>query len=255
MSCCRGIIVASNSNRARTQMAEGFLRFLSRDRVHVTSGGVHHGTSILPQAVQVMDEWDVPINQQRPSTLAHVWEKIGSYDVFVSIDEDVGEKCSPEQAHFGVMRSDEEAKDVLDPMLFPPSPFHWSVGTDAADVKESWKVWSPRVPSIAHENSLRKFQDHLYEGEPLFRTLSSDAIRHRVRHQRRWVVPSLAHWRAMERSDGYLVRVREVRQQLLDECVQLLRDLECHYGEALMDESQWRRLAAKRCPGTAISSQ
>nr|CCC50285.1 conserved hypothetical protein [Trypanosoma vivax Y486] len=29
-----------------------------------------------------------------------------------------------------------------------------------------WEIWSPRDPSIFHERSTRKFQDHFYEGEP-----------------------------------------------------------------------------------------
>lgn len=240
MASCRGVVIGSNTNRARTQMAEGILRYLTRGRLHVTSGGVHHGTTLLPQAVTCMEEWGVSISNQSPSTLGHVWEKIKTFDAFVSIDEDVCEKVSPEQAHFGVGRTPD---NLCGPS--PTVPAHWSVGADSADVRETWTLWSPRVPSIAHENSCRKFQDHLYEGEPLFRSLSYGADRHGVRLQRRWVVPSLSHVRAMERGEAFLARVRAVRGQILTESVQLLRDLEEHYGEAIMDEELLKCLQTK----------
>lgn len=214
-------------------MAEGMLRYLTRGRIHVTSGGVHHGTTILPQAVQCMEEWGVSLHSQAPSTLAHVWDKAGTFDVFVSVDEAAVAKRSPEQAHAPLSMSSHQ--QGYDPNLVPAIPAHWSVGEDAASVKEEWTVWSPRNPMIAHENSVRKFQDHLYEGEPLFRTLSSDANRHQVRLQRRWEVPSLVHAHAMERSAVFLARVRAVRQNIFERSVTLIRDLEAHYDEVLLD--------------------
>jgi protein-tyrosine-phosphatase len=241
MSSCRGVIIASNTNRARTQMAEALLRYLVRGRVHITSGGVHHGTTMLPQAVQCMEEWGVPMSSQSPSTLAHVWDKAATFDVFISVDEAASTKRSAEQAHAPLP----SYADGHDPSLVPSLPAHWAVANDAASVKETWTLWSPRNPLIAHENSTRKFQDHLYEGEPLFRTLSSDSNRHQVRIQRRWEVPTLVHVHAMERSAMFLARVRAARQLLLENSIELIRDLEEHYEEELLDATLLEGLVAR----------
>lgn len=226
-------------------MGEALLRYLVRGRVHITSGGVRHGTTILPQAVQCMEEWGVPIASQTPSTLAQVWPQVGTFDVFVSIDEAPTEKRSPEQVHSEAQELTCSTAMGYDASLVPPLPAHWTAGNDGASVKEAWSLWSPRNPMIAHERSARKFQDHLYEGEPLFQTLSVDADRHKVRFQRRWVVPSLIHSSGVERSIVFLARVRAARQALLLESVALVKDLEQHYGEELLDRAQLDALLAR----------
>lgn len=258
---CRGVVIGSNTNRARTQMTEGLLRALTRSRVYTVSGGVRRASSVLPAAVEVMREIGVDISNQTPSSLASVLGQLATYDAYVSIDAPSETKQGLEHDHRDHTYDQEMTNTMRDTpwsesttghspletpkyfdMLFPSTPSHWTAGSDAADVRERWQVWSPRNPMIFHERSTRKFQDHLYEGEPLFQTLHTDTKRQRIRLQERWEIVSVSHKYAMERSDDFKGRVRAVRNDIVEHCVRFLRRLEqqldsCGDGRSqLLDE-------------------
>ncbi|KAH8618703.1 hypothetical protein ERJ75_000254700 [Trypanosoma vivax] len=132
----------------------------------------------------------------------------------------------------------------FDPFLVPSTPSHWSVGADAADVRRRWEIWSPRDPSIFHERSTRKFQDHLYEGEPLFMRLRQCTLRTRAKISERWEVDEIATRYAVERHCEQEFRFVHARDIIVRHCATLLSRLEKHYdAKLLLDRSLVDRLA------------
>lgn len=122
-----------------------------------------------------------------------------------------------------------------DPLLASGMPAHWKVAQDTTDSRQSWTLWSPRDPAIFHENSTRKLQDHLYEGEPLFMRVQPSDVRRACRVQRRWELPALTEPFAMETEAEQFGRFVAARDSLAPLCVELIQDLEREYGEALLD--------------------
>lgn len=73
-------------NAGRSQMAEAFLRHLSRERglaIRATSGGTVVGGEIDPLAVQVMSEAGISMSGQEPKLLSH--ELAASADRIISM--------------------------------------------------------------------------------------------------------------------------------------------------------------------------
>ena len=77
-------------NSARSQMAEGLLRYLAGDRVEVMSAGTE-ATHIRPLAVRAMDEVGIDISGQESKTLdRYVGEP---FDYVITVCEEANEAC------------------------------------------------------------------------------------------------------------------------------------------------------------------
>ncbi|CBH14101.1 hypothetical protein, conserved [Trypanosoma brucei gambiense DAL972] len=247
----RGILIAGLTNRARTQMAEGILRRLTAGTIFIKSGGVHHESTIHPLAVKVMKDIGIDISKQSVTSLEAARRQQNTYDVYISIDcsyeRRTLDKSQPPRAEvrrresFTVEYGDDGSgprggDDPVryDPLLVPRTPSHWSVGVDATDVRRRWQIWSPRDPSIFHETSTRKFQDHLYEGEPLFMQLRQCPWRTQAKVSERWEMDEVAIRYPVERHSAHELRFVQAREQLLQRSFDLLTKLEKHYGERLL---------------------
>ncbi|ORC91234.1 uncharacterized protein TM35_000062390 [Trypanosoma theileri] len=141
---------------------------------------------------------------------------------------------SNEYSSDGEWRKEEDDTVYYDPLLVPSTPSHWRVGADAADAQRQWQIWSPRDPKIFHETSTRKFQDHLYEGEPLFMRLHTNTMRTRMKISERWELDEIATRYTLERQSEHEARFVQAREILLRRCLALLSRLEEHYGERLL---------------------
>ncbi|KPI87842.1 hypothetical protein ABL78_3069 [Leptomonas seymouri] len=252
MSSCRGVLIAGATNQARTQMAEGFLRAFTNNAFYICSGAWRHGGCVHPLAVKAMADVGIRIDGQSCTSLEGARRQRCTYDVYVGIDDPYTGRSSDQYERRP--QCDEEpgvARDTTagvlaaapssslemysDPLLASAMPSHWTVAQDSTDCRQTWTLWSPRDPSIYHANSTRKFQDHLYEGEPLFMRLQPMELRRGCRVQRRWQIPSVTQRYAMETEGEQLARVMRVRTQLAPLCMELVRDLEKEYGEVLLD--------------------
>ncbi|KAG5512277.1 hypothetical protein JKF63_07799 [Porcisia hertigi] len=262
MSVCRGIIIAGVTNRARTQMAEAFLRAYTGGRLFVCSGGVHHLGTVHPLAVAAMEEIGIDVSRQSSSSLAGARRQRNTYDVYVSVDAPYSGRTSDRyQRRYTDTQAAQESSirsagpsascsplytysssDFSDPLLVSATPAHWTVMQDTTDARQSWTLWSPRNPSVFHERSTRKLQDDLYEGEPLFMRLQSHELRKACRVQRRWEVPELTQRFALETEAEQKKRFVQARDLLGALALALVRDLEREYGETLLDEAYRSRL-------------
>ncbi|RNF13063.1 protein-tyrosine phosphatase [Trypanosoma conorhini] len=260
--CSRGILIAGATNRARTQMAEGILRRLTANTVFVKSGGVHHEATVHPLAVKVMRDIGVDISGQSVSSLESARRQRGTYDAYISIDCSYDRRTTgtAQRPPAGVERRVREAQGTAsgataaaaaeqeeaeegdaayyDPLLFPGTPSHWEYGADATDARRRWKIWSPRDPAIFHENSTRKFQDHLYAGEPLFMQLHTSVARAAMKVSERWEMDEVATRHALERRGEHEARFLRARDELLRRCAAFLLRLEQHYGESLLLDAE-----------------
>lgn len=237
---CRGVLVAGVTNCARTQMAEAWLRHLSEGLLPVQSGGVHLGTGrIHPLAEEVMAEAGVSLTSHSVHTLEAARRQRATYDVLISIDDPHGPwdhdhrradryqqlervKQAKARQHRALYKAHQH--------LYPSTPSHWSIGLDATDARARTDLWSPADPMIAHETSTRRFQDHLYEGEPLFSRLELNTMRREVRLSERWVVEALHVAYAAEREGEHKRRFVVARDELRRHCERLIQRLRVFYG-------------------------
>jgi protein-tyrosine-phosphatase len=255
MSSCRGILVAGVTNKARTQMAEGFLRTFTNNAIFICSGAWRHAGRIHPLAVRAMTDVGIRIDRQSSTSLEGARRQRSTYDVYVSIDEpyvhrtsdryqrlcnaeddDVGDGKRSSSLTSQITAASSSALGAYsDPLLAATMPSHWTVAQDTTDGRQSWTLWSPRDPSIYHETSIRKFQDDLYEGEPLFMRVRPTELRNACRVRRRWELPTITERYAMETEAEMFARVVRARDALAPLCVELIKDLEKEYGEVLLD--------------------
>lgn len=128
-------------------------------------------------------------------------------------------------------------------LLFPSTPSHWTFGLDASDARSRSQLWSPADLQIAQEASTRRFQDHLYEGEPLFSTLEVNTMRKDMRFTDRWYIPEVHIPFATEREEEHYQRFVEAREELRYRCRELVRRLEDFYGEELLSVDEGSRRA------------
>ena len=77
-------------NSARSQMAEGLLRHLARDRFEVMSAGTE-ATHVRPLARRAMDEIGVDISGQESKTLERYLGE--PFDYVISVCDDANEAC------------------------------------------------------------------------------------------------------------------------------------------------------------------
>lgn len=231
-------------------MAEGFLRSLTGQRVFVASGGVRHGGLVHPLAVKVMEAVGVDISRQSCSSLESAQRQRGTYDVYVSIDapyDNRREDRYQRTTHTKAVEDDQGYDLYNDPLLAMAMPAHWSTGLDAADARQRWTLWSPRDPTIFHETSVRKFQDDLYEGEPLFMRLQRSPLRQSCKLSERWEVAEVTTAYAMERVAAQERRFLVARDDIAHRCVELVRRLEAYYGEPLLMSEECVKDLAPQC--------
>ena len=84
------VLFLCTHNSARSQMAEGLLRHLARDRFEVMSAGTE-ATHVRPLAVRAMDEVGIDISGQESKTLdRYVGEP---FDYVITVCEEANEAC------------------------------------------------------------------------------------------------------------------------------------------------------------------
>ena len=86
----RKVLFLCTHNSARSQMAEGRLRFLAGDRFEVYSAGTE-ATSVRPEAVAVMGEIGVDISNQESKTLGRYSDQ--PFDCVITVCDEANEAC------------------------------------------------------------------------------------------------------------------------------------------------------------------
>lgn len=90
MSDKKPVLILCTGNSARSQMAEGLLRFDAGDRFDVESAGVNPGT-VRPEAIEVMRELGIDIAGHRSK---HVNEFLGQqFDYVITVCDNARESC------------------------------------------------------------------------------------------------------------------------------------------------------------------
>lgn len=98
------VLFLCTHNSARSQMAEGLLRYLGQDKVEVVSAGTV-ATRVHPLAIAAMEEKDIDISGQRSK---HLDEFVGQvFDYVVTVCDNAREACpifpgAPEQIHWSI---------------------------------------------------------------------------------------------------------------------------------------------------------
>lgn len=62
------VIFICTGNSCRSQMAEGYLRHWTDDRIEARSAGSHPASGVARLAIQVMDEVGIDISRQKPNS-------------------------------------------------------------------------------------------------------------------------------------------------------------------------------------------
>ena len=86
----RRVLFLCTHNSARSQMAEGLLRYLAGDSFEVTSAGTE-ATRVRPQAIEVMGEIGIDISRQESKTLERYLRE--PFDYVISVCDDANEAC------------------------------------------------------------------------------------------------------------------------------------------------------------------
>ena len=86
----RRVLFLCTHNSARSQMAEGLLRYLAGDSFEVTSAGTE-ATRVRPQAIEVMGEIGIDISRQESKTLERYLGE--PFDYVITVCDDANEAC------------------------------------------------------------------------------------------------------------------------------------------------------------------
>jgi arsenate reductase len=84
------VLFLCTHNSARSQMAEGLLRHLARDRFEVMSAGTE-ATFVRPEAISAMAELGIDISGQESETLDRYLDE--PFDHVVTVCNDANEAC------------------------------------------------------------------------------------------------------------------------------------------------------------------
>ena len=84
------VLFLCTHNSARSQMAEGLLRYLARDRFEAHSAGTE-ATHVRPLAIRAMDEIGVDISGQESKTLERYLGE--PFDYVITVCDDANEAC------------------------------------------------------------------------------------------------------------------------------------------------------------------
>ena len=246
---CRGILVASRTHTARTLMCEAVLKHLSGSRLPVVSGGFYHRENPHPLVMKCLQSHGIDTSSLVPHrSISSLMDSARTFDVFIGFGQcnsNPSVSSSLTDTYNSRNRENMPVEDLhTNKALFPSAPDHWEVSRAAVDRMPSWTVFSPLAPSIMHEDSTAKFQDHLYEGEPLFLEAIPTAIRRKVTLSEQWDIPGLTagsqigqhamRFRPMERPSEERKRVEELYDAIFDRCHTLCLRLEEHYKEPIL---------------------
>lgn len=84
------VLILCTGNSARSQMAEGLLRHMARDRFEVLSAGVEP-SQVRPQAIEAMREIGIDISDHRSKS---VDEFAGQeFDYVITVCDNANERC------------------------------------------------------------------------------------------------------------------------------------------------------------------
>ena len=103
MSDKKRVLILCTGNSARSQMAEGLLRYKAGDRFEVESAGVEP-SRVRPQAIEAMREIGIDISGQRSKS---VDEFAGEeFDYVITVCDNANERCpvfpgTPQRIHWG----------------------------------------------------------------------------------------------------------------------------------------------------------
>lgn len=86
----RRVLFLCTHNSARSQMAEGLLRTMGRDRFDVMSAGTE-ATQVRPQAIGAMAELGIDISHHTSKTLDAFIEQ--RFDLVITVCDDASEAC------------------------------------------------------------------------------------------------------------------------------------------------------------------
>ena len=84
------VLFICTHNSARSQMAEGLLRFLGNDRFEVFSAGTE-ATFVRPMAIQAMAELGIDISHQQSKTLDRYLDQ--PFDEVITVCDTAAEVC------------------------------------------------------------------------------------------------------------------------------------------------------------------
>ena len=86
----RRVLFICTHNSARSQMAEGFLRYLGNDRFEVFSAGTE-ATFVRPMAIKAMAELGIDISHQQSKTLDRYLDQ--AFDEVITVCDTAAEAC------------------------------------------------------------------------------------------------------------------------------------------------------------------
>ncbi len=86
----KSVFFLCTGNSCRSQMAEGFLRYFSRDRYEVSSAGTYP-MGLNSRAVEAMQDIDIDISDQRSQSIDE-FEGV-SFDYVVTVCDRANESC------------------------------------------------------------------------------------------------------------------------------------------------------------------
>ncbi len=99
------VLFLCTHNQARSQMAEGILRHIGKDRYEVFSAGSEPAEQVHPMAVNALKEVGILISQQKPKNLEMYLDQ--EFDYVVTTCDRANETCptfpgDPERIHWSL---------------------------------------------------------------------------------------------------------------------------------------------------------
>ena len=110
------ILILCQYNTARSQMAEGYLKFFAGNRALIHSAG-YENKNLHPLAFDIMDEDNIDIKEQHPKLAANLLKN--KYDFLITLGPDI-----PHSLLKQVRAKKRLHLDVEDPTLAPDSIEH-----------------------------------------------------------------------------------------------------------------------------------
>ncbi len=84
------ILILCTGNSCRSQMAEGFLKFVAQD-LEVYSAGTDPSSKVHPKAIQVMKEVGIDLSKNYPKTVNQFLNE--SFDYVITVCDNAKETC------------------------------------------------------------------------------------------------------------------------------------------------------------------
>ena len=138
------VLFLCTANAARSQMAEGLLRQLSKGRAEVFSAGSVPASEIHPQARAVLEEkFSIDTSRMRPKSMTSLLDE--RFDYVITVCDKVAERCpvfpgDPERIHWS----------FEDPLLQPtPEAQHRACEQVANGLAGRLRIWMS-LPEVRH---------------------------------------------------------------------------------------------------------